>query len=61
MNSVKVIFNNPENNYTTSVSSNTTKESAEKYFVGTSFNIASYPYEMLKECIAIEFINRLNK
>ena len=58
MNSVKVIFNNKENNYTTSVSINTTNESAKKYFVGTSFNIACYPYEIFKKCIAIEFISQ---
>jgi hypothetical protein len=61
MNSVKVIFDNKENNYTTSVSSKTTKESAKKYFVGTSFNIAPYPYEIFEECISIEFINQTNK
>lgn len=39
LNSVKVLFNNPEYNYSTNVSAESTKESAEAYFIGKSFDL----------------------
>lgn len=55
LNTVEVIFANPEYNYTTAVSPTTTEESARKYFVGTSFNVASYPKEQFEEVVDIKF------
>jgi hypothetical protein len=55
MNSAKVIFKDSQHNYTTSVSEQTTEQSAKDYFIGTWFNVASYPREEFKECIGIEY------
>lgn len=58
LNSVKVLFKNPLNNYTTSVSENTTEESAKEYFIGTWFNTSIFSDdEDMQQCIGIEFIN----
>jgi hypothetical protein len=43
-------------NYTTSVNPQATDESLKKYFVGTTFNVGSYPTELMKKCISIEII-----
>ena len=55
LNSVKVLFNNPQYNYSTSVSANTTEASAKEYFVKKQFNVGAYPAEIMRTCIAIEF------
>jgi len=55
LNSVKVIFKNSEYNYTTDVSSICTELTAQKYFIGATFNIGSYPGECMQICIGIEF------
>ena len=61
LNSVKVLFEDSTFNYTTSVSAESTEKSAASYFVGKSFNMGSYPAELFKECIGIEFTdNNLN-
>ena len=52
---VKVKFKDPKYNYTTSMSASMTKESAEKYFIGKSFNVGEYPKENMKEVVDIEF------
>jgi hypothetical protein len=54
-NSVKVIFDNSKYNYETSVSDQTTKQSAKTYFVGTSFDMGVFPNEDLQVCTKIEF------
>lgn len=54
MKTVKVIFKNEKYNYYTSVSEQTTKESAKDYFVNTVFDVGSYPHENMQECIKIE-------
>lgn len=53
---VKVIFIDPQYNYITSVNPCAPDESLIKYFVGTTFNIGSYPEEIMKKCISIEII-----
>jgi len=58
MNAVKLIFKNKEYNYTTSVSNKVGLEEAKEYFLGTIFNLGSYPIENLQECIDIKFIKR---
>lgn len=55
LNKVKVMFENSKYDYETSVSSNSTKESCESYFVGKVFNVESYPFEHCLKCIKIEF------
>lgn len=55
LNSVDVIFQNPEYNYTTSVASTVTEESAREYFVGKRLNVGTYPEENLQEVIDINF------
>lgn len=53
---VKVIFEDPQYNYTTSVNPGASDESLKKYFVGTTFNVGVYPQELFKRCISIEII-----
>ena len=55
LNSVEVIFTNPDYNYTTSVASAITEDDARKYFVGKSFNVASFPKEQFEEVIDIKY------
>lgn len=55
LNSVKVFFEDSANNYETSVSSQTTEDSAKKYFVGSRFNVGCYPVEDMQKCTGIEF------
>jgi hypothetical protein len=55
LNSVDVLFENPEYNYTTSVSQFITEEEARKYFVGTTFDVGSFPEENPQVCIDIRF------
>jgi hypothetical protein len=57
LNAVEVIFENPEYNYTTSVSSNATEESSRKYFVGKFFDVAPYPQEQFEQVVDINFID----
>ena len=57
LNSVKVLFNNTEYNYQTSVSATATKESVTHYFVGKKFNLGAYPVEDMQVCTGIEFTN----
>ena len=57
LNSVKVIFENDRYNYWTSVSAETTKESAKSYFVGKAFNVGQID-DNLQTPIDIEFIDR---
>ena len=61
LNSVKVLFNNSEYNYCTNLSAESTKTSAENYFIGKSFDLGIYPNEDLQKCTGLEFIdNNLN-
>ena len=53
--SVYVMFKNPEYNYFTSMGSNVTKEMAEKYFIGNSFNVGTYPNEQFETVIGIKY------
>jgi len=55
MNCVKVIFKNPEYNYSTSVNPAASEESLRKYFIGNHFNMGPYPLENFHTCIDIEF------
>lgn len=57
LNSVIVHFEDSQYDYETSVSAATTEESAKKYFVGTSFNMAAYPKELFKKCVRITFMD----
>ena len=56
LNKVIVKFENPNYNYSTSVSSKTNSVSAKQYFVNKFFNIGAYPIENLQKCTSIEFI-----
>jgi len=54
MKAVKLYFNNPKYNYTTSVSEQLTSNDIHSYFVGNSFNVASYQepeIEDFQKCI----------
>ena len=55
---VKVKFKNPKYNYSTNVSANTTEKDARKYFVGQMFNVGSYPREIMREVVDIEFYEK---
>lgn len=57
LNTVNVIFEDEQYNYSTSVSYVTTEESCKNYFVNKHFNVGNYPSEILRKCIAIEFTN----
>jgi hypothetical protein len=63
LNSVKVMFQDSQYNYETNVSAETTKESAEAYFLNTLFDVGVFPRENMQECISIEFTdnNKSNK
>lgn len=52
---VDVIFINPDYNYSTNVSGDTTEEQAREYFVGKYFNVAPYPNEKMAKVIDIKF------
>ena len=54
--SVTVMFEDPKYNYTTSMGPNVTKQMAEDYFVGKSFNVGNYPKEIFKTVIAIKYM-----
>jgi len=56
LHTVKVKFKDPQYNYITNVSSQTTARAAENYFVGNHFNVASFPGENFQRCMAIDFI-----
>ena len=55
--SVKVIFEDQANNYTTSVSNTASDESLKRYFINQRFNISNYPNEVMRTCINIEINN----
>jgi hypothetical protein len=61
MNQVKVIFSDPQYNYTTDVSDQATEQSCIAYFVGESFNVAAFPAENMQTCIGIEFCGMKRK
>ena len=42
MKSIYVIFENPQHNYFTSVSENSTKQGLKKYFVNQVFNVGIF-------------------
>jgi len=54
-NRVEVIFENPEYNYSTSVSPQTTEQDAREYFVGQMFNVGVYPTEKMRKVVDIKF------
>lgn len=60
LHTVEVMFDNPEYNYQTVVSPNSTEESAREYFVGQSFNVASYPKEQMEKIVDIKFTKNPN-
>lgn len=55
MHSVKVMFADEKYNYVTSISPQSTEESAKKYFVGKFFDMGCFPVEDLQKCTGIEF------
>jgi len=55
LNTVKVLFADSSNNYTTNVSSQTTEITAMQYFAGKCFNMGVFPVENMQQCIGIEF------
>lgn len=55
LNSVKVLFENPEHNYETNVSAEATEETVKHYFVGKYFDLDTFPKEDFHKCIGIEF------
>ena len=57
LNSVQVLFEDEKYNYWTSVSAETTKESATDYFKGQVFNLGQLE-DNLQTCIGINFIDR---
>ena len=56
MKTIKVIFENPDYNYITSVNLKTTDKENIDYFVNTVFNVGCYPVENMQKCIKIEFL-----
>ena len=57
MKTIKVIFENPIYNYITSINPKTTEAEIRKYFIGTPFNLGSYPVEDFQTCINIIILN----
>lgn len=55
--SVKVIFEDESDNYTTSVSATATDEGLKRYFINQRFNVSNYPNEIMRKCINIEINN----
>ena len=55
LNSCKVHFEDSSFDYETSLSADTTEITAMQYFVGTKFNVGSYPQEIMRTCIGITF------
>ena len=53
MKTVKVVFENKEYNYVTSVNPLSTEWELCSYFIGTSFNVAPFPAEQAEKCIEI--------
>jgi hypothetical protein len=49
------MFGNPKYNYKTSISANSSEESARDYFVGTTFNVGAGLSENMQECVDIQF------
>lgn len=47
-----VIFEDSKHNYYTSVSGCLTDQQIKDYFIGMSINVAPYPQEVFKTCIA---------
>ena len=60
LNTVKVLFADPQHNYSTNVSAQTTEITAVQYFVGKRFNVGSFPVEDMQQCIGIEFTDNNN-
>lgn len=58
MKTIKIIFENPDYNYITSVNPKTTEEENRKYFVGASFNLGAYPLEDFQKCIDIKILKK---
>jgi hypothetical protein len=52
---VKVKFSDPKYNYETNVSGSLTEKDVRDYFVGKSFNVASYPNEIFEKVVDVEF------
>ncbi len=50
----KVIFEDPQYNYNTTVNGELTDEEIKKYFENKFFNVGSYPKEIFKKCIKCE-------
>lgn len=57
LNHVYVKFEDPSFNYWSSVSAQTTEETAKEYFVGKMFNVSAYPVERYRKCIGIDFVD----
>ena len=55
LNVVEVIFDDPQYNYTTSVSATTTEESARDYYVGHDLDVGIYPEENMQRVKDIKF------
>lgn len=56
MKTVKVLFADSKYNYCTAVNESSTEDSLKKYFVGTTFNMGSYPVENMQVCTDVELI-----
>ena len=52
--SVNVKFKNAKYNYTTSVNPQISDEEIQKYFIGTAFNVGSFPEEIFETCTSVE-------
>jgi len=55
LNTVRVKFADSAHDYTTSVSAQTDEAAARKYFVGKYFNVGSFRYDNMQQCIDIEY------
>ena len=53
--SAKVMFNNSKYNYITSLSAQCTKQDAQDYFIGQTFDEGVYPIENMQACTGIEY------
>lgn len=54
--SVYIEFEESNFNYYTNVSTNVSKDSVIKYFLGNFFNVGIYPNENLQKCIKVTYL-----
>jgi len=58
---VRVLFSDKKYNYSTSVSCHSTQKDLKDYFIGSFFNMGSFPTENMKQCTDIVLLKQNKK